>query len=322
MMRYLLSMCVILSAASLHAATIGGLTVNELAPPLPGGSTTSNVEAFDTNSFSWMSSGQSVFRLNSGTWDSEVKLLQSNGGPVGNTSVSSGLEFDVSGRMYVNDFVAGKIFRSSDGVVWSLFATVDRPRTMRFNTSGDLIVIGGNNDGTETGKLWSISSAGVVSEIVATQGESFFFDTNGDIVIPRYDGTGIDKVSGGVLTNVFSFPKLSPRLFESGSLTSNGNYLLGVNTSSIAGNSSELWFVNKTTGIKTVIGTNVGDSIPVDLQLRSGAINIAGYGSLHANQLVGDIESAIGEPVPEPSTVILALIAGCLFATKRLRRRK
>lgn len=307
----------LLLVASVHAETI---TVTELAPPLPGGSTTSTYTAINpVTGDIWMSNGQKLFKLGLGEWVQEIGLLQSVGGPIGTNNATTALAFDSIGRMYVNDVNTGSIFRSSDGVIWTAFAAVDSPRAMAFDSDGDLIVIGGNSSPTVTGNAWRISPAGVVTDFGDTQGESFVFDGD-DLIIPHYDGTGIDRLTqAGVLTTLFSWARPVPILYEAIAMTSLGNFVVSVNLGADdTGNRSQLIRVDGLTGARTTL-TAVDAAIPVEMFFNGGGqLVMSSFGSLHAQGGQGDFDNA--SAVPEPSALALAGIGAVwLYGWRRKR---
>lgn len=318
---------VLLLASVAHATTLPpGFTLETLSPVLPGISTTSNVVSrnpFDNTL--WMSSGRDIYQLDGfGSVISSESLRGVDGGPLG-IEFTSDLVFDSSGAMYVNarTFPAPSVIwkRAYGGGSWSSFASVMIPRAMEFDSSGNMIVLGGNGDGTQVGSAWSITPGGTVSTIGATQGESFVIEpATGDLLIPHYDGTGIDRLTqAGVLTTEFSWDRPIPILYEAIGLTAGGNYVIGVNLGQdeFDQNTSQLLLVNGITGERIVLGDNiVANQIPVDLRVEDRLL-ISNFGSLQGWEIVGNLDALLA--IPEPGTGLL-LVLGLAAMWWRRRR--
>lgn len=316
----------LLLSSSVQATPLpDGFDLSVLTPVLPGISTTSNVAArnpFDGSL--WMSNGQAIYHLDgSGGIISSESLLSGSGGPLGVNGVSTDLVFDAAGAVYVNRFDTGVIYKRPIAGSWAPLATVDRPRAMEFDALGNLITIGGNNDPTLPGTASSISPLGVVTPFGVTQGESFVVLANGDMIVPKYDGTGLDRLTmAGVLTTEFSWARPIPILYEAVGLTAGGNYIVGVNLGydeDSGFNRSQIIRINGVTGLREVIGDDVVlGQIPVDM-IIPGDLIISNFGSLQGFALSGNLDGPLSFAggVPEPSTLALAGLGLIAFALRR-----
>ena len=323
MKRFFLSLACLLFAVSVRAETIApGLSVSQLAPVLPGGSTTSTFTAINpATGDTWMSNGQKLFRLGLGDWVQEIDLIAT--GALGVNQVTTALAFDSLGRFYVTNFTGGQILRSVDGSSWEVFAFVDRARDFEFNAAGNLIAIGGNGDPTQLGHAWSISPLGVVTDFADTQGETFTFSGD-DLIIPHYVGTGIDRLTlAGNLTTLFAYERPVPILFEALAISALGNYVVSVNLGAditTLENQSKVIRIDGLTGLRTDLVTD-RTKIGVDMFFReTGDLDLSDFGSLIATEISGNLDTA-GLAVPEPSSLMLAGIGAVwLYGWRRNRK--
>ncbi len=115
-------------------------------------------------------------------------LLQMDGGPIGNNSVTTSIAYDAMGRIYINDHVEGEIYRRDGNDPWEKYADVRRPDDMHFDASGNLLVAS-RVDHTTT-DLISFDSSGSGTPLATELGrfESFTLDSTGNIIFPEIGG--------------------------------------------------------------------------------------------------------------------------------------
>jgi len=300
-----------------------GFTATVLGPTLPGTQTTSTSGAVDpTTGDLWLSNGQTLFRLDGeGGVAHTESLLGVDGGPIG-TSLSTVFVIGPDGTQYVNAFNPGTIYKRPPAGSWTPVATVHWPRDMDLDPDGNLIVLGDNGVGYDPGTVWSVSPLGVVTVLGVSQGESFVFDPfSSDILVPHYLGTGIDRFAmNGTLTTEFSWARDNVALYESIAITNLGNIILGVHKNDDDEQEyDEIVRVDGVTGDRFLIGTDVGEAVPVDMHIHSGGLFIAGFGSVVGLGVEGDFDfTETASIIPEPSTGLLLLLG--LAAAWRRRR--
>lgn len=319
--------CCLLPIVANAGFVVPGLSITKLAPTLPGGSTTSQCVAINpVTGESWWCTGNVLWREDGqGGWRDPESLGE----------VTSTLVFDDKGRLYRNVYNSGDIYRREDGGAWEYFASGPiRPNDMHFDANGTLVAIGNADPTGRGGQAWYFTDEGTAVVFGQSSGESFEFNSQGDLVIPHYDGTGIDLLArDGTLTTIFSWPDVVDQngnvdftkpfagLFESFAITPEGNYLIGQNTNDgdRAENLSALLRVDAITGERFLLGTDLEDSLPVDLQYKSdGDVLYTGWGSLHAAEMTGDFDQNFAA-VSEPPAAIAMLLLGSLVAWRFTR---
>lgn len=304
-----------------------GLNVTILAPPEAATSTSENHLAIDPDGNTWWSGGTKALKSDgNGGWSTTIPYHLIDGGPLANNSVSTSIAFDLAGKLYINDFGNGQIFRTDDdGANWQPFA--DLPNfisDMKFDGSGNMIAITrvGSVGDPNPNNVWKILPDGTVSNIGLIHGSTFTFD-DGNIIAPMDFGTGIvSLVPGGSETTLWTFDQRTdpgPELWESITMSDAGNYLIGVNLGANDpenpvedANFSKIIRVDRLTGERTILGFNVGGSIPADMQMLDSSLYVAGYASLDPLQVTGNLDGEFGplspNSVPEPSSWLAFLL--------------
>ncbi len=318
----LIILAVLMASQPVHAATVYNLV--SLAPP-EFASTTSLDVAFAPNGSLWMSNGQSILSIaGDGSPAVMTSVVQSGGGPVANNQVTTGIAFDGSGNIYINDFGSGTIYRRPyDGGSWEVFASgFVHPRSMRF-IGDDLIVAQGSLDGGSDGVIYSVDTSGVKS-VIATglpNIEALAFDGSGNILFADIYADDIYRVSPrGDVTMIFNLDFFG--YTESIAVTPGGNILLGVNTGvdEDFNNTSQLLRITMATGVVDLLDIEFNGVIPVGLQFGPGTLSgdlfVSGFGSIHAIEVTGNFDAPTGIPCPSSASAILLAVP---FILKRRR---
>lgn len=321
-----LCFCIVLACCGMANAVevlAPGFVRTTLTPTLPGSCSGCTVAARNPLDGSiWMSNGVDAYKLDGLGGYTETEYL---GG------LTTDIAFDNAGTLYANGFNAGTalkpIYRRVVGGELTTFASVVWPRAMEVAADGNLIVLGGNGVGYDPGFAWSINPAGVVSVIGETQGEAFALDPlTGSLYIPHYLGTGIDRLDlDGTLTTLFSWDRPVPILYEAIALTTDGNFIIGVNLGAdemTFQNRSQIIRVNRLTGQRELIGADVVNAVPTDMLLSGpNELTVSGHASLHGFAIEGDLDGPIVSStieIPEPASgLLVALGLACVLRRNR-----
>lgn len=312
-----------------HAALVGGLSINEIAPPEFAASTVLSIKT-DAEGRVWYSNGKSLFSVNrdgsNATSESLVDL-------VGQNSVTPDLAIDSAGRQFVGSFLTGVVYkRDSPMDAWhALAGGLGQIRAIDVAPNGDLVIASGEIVEQGLSSLVAVSQSGEVRQIASGLNsiESFAFDGHGNVVFADYLTGDLYRVAveDGQVQHIGNGKAIAGlSLIEAIAVTDDGHILLGINTGACAddcdfgGNTNRLDRFDPVSGKSIVLGSNYtslgccGYRLPVDFDIdrQSGELMLAAFGSIVPMAISGDLDGDFGNGlngavISLPGSLLLAL---------------
>lgn len=240
--------------------------------------------------------------------------------PIASNQATGDIKFDSAGNLYFSDFGASTLLRRTPSGIVETFATdIFRMRAMAFDTSGNLLVVGGGGAG-DIGYVKSVSSSGAVSTIVSAIGSPWDIAVAPDGTIYVLDAFA-NVYSVTASSGIVPFVSLPSPLGESLAIDSSGNLFVGTDDGFSGGMNRGRVFRVRPSGEVNVLGQDIGEGLSLELVFGpNGDLFIGNFKaqgpSNNVLRISGDFDGEIsGVPdvngqVPEPySLIVWAILA-------------